>query len=107
MHNLSTPGCYGYLVLYNTICIIPLLGIVIGFVWTLGSRKLQPEEGRALKLLSGTMMLRLGAVLLFAPEMLGQVGAAIGILAVATMVTIIVILVDRLIHRSVPSTRRR
>ena len=106
MHDLSTPGYYGYLALYNMIYIIPLLGIVIAFVWTLGSRKLQPEEGRALKLLSGTMMLGLGTVLLFAPEMLEQIGAAIGILAVAVIVTLIVILVDRLIHRSVPSTRR-
>jgi hypothetical protein len=105
MHDLSTPEYYGYLAFYNMIYVLPLFGIVIAFVWTLGSRKLQPEEGRALKLLSGTMMLGLGAVLLLAPELLEQIGVAVGILAVAVVVTIIVILVDRLIHRSVPTAR--
>jgi thiol-disulfide isomerase/thioredoxin len=105
MHDLSTPEYYGYLAFYNMIYVLPLFGIVIAFVSTLGSRKLQPEEGRVLKLLSGTMMLGLGAVLLLAPELLEQIGVAVGILAVAVVVTIIVILVDRLIHRSVPTAR--
>jgi hypothetical protein len=100
LNDLSTPGYYGYLALYNMIYVIPLFGIVIAFVWTLGSRKLQPEEGRALKLLSGTMMLGLGIVLLFAPELLEQVGVAVGILLGAVVVTAMVILVDRRIHRS-------
>jgi hypothetical protein len=100
LNELSTPGYYGYLALYNVIYVIPLFGIVIAFVWTLGSRKLQPEEGRALKLLSGTMMLGLGAVLLLAPEMLEQIGVAIGILLGAVVVTAIVLVIDRRIGRS-------
>lgn len=106
LNDLSTPAYYGYLVLYNVIYVIPLLGIVIAFVWTLGSRKLQPEEGRALKLLSGTMMLGLGSVLLFAPEMLEQIGVAVAILGGSVVVTTLVILVDRLIHRSSHTPRR-
>jgi len=105
LSELSTPGYYAYLALYNVIYVVPLLGIVVAFVWTLGSRKLQPEEGRALKLLSGTMMLGLGSVLLLAPEMLEQIGAAVGILAGAVTVTLVVILVDRVIHRSLPTPR--
>jgi thiol-disulfide isomerase/thioredoxin len=100
LNNLSTPGYYSYLALYNLIYVIPLLGIVIAFVWTLGSHKLQPEEGRALKLLSGTMMLGLGAVLLFAPEMLEQIGVAVGILTGAVIVTAIVLLVERMARGS-------
>jgi hypothetical protein len=105
LSDLSTPGYYGYLALYNMIYVIPLFGIVIAFVWTLGSRKLQPEEGRALKLLSGTMMLGLGGVLLFAPEMLEQVGIAIGILVGAVLVTVVVLLVDRMVRGSAPTAR--
>jgi len=105
LSDLSTPGYYGYLALYNLIYVIPLFGIVVAFVWTLGSRKLQPEEGRALKLLSGTMMLGLGMVLLFAPELLEQVGVAIGILFGSVVVTGMVLVVDRRIHRSTPTTR--
>jgi hypothetical protein len=100
LNNLSTPGYYSYLALYNLIYVIPLFGIVIAFVWTLGSRKLQPDEGRALKLLSGTMMLGLGAVLLFAPEMLEQIGVAVGILAGAVVVTATVLLVERMARGS-------
>lgn len=105
LHDLSTPEYYSYVAFYNMIYVIPLFGIVVAFVWTLGSRRLQPEEGRALKLLSGMMMLALGAVLLFAPRLLDQIGAAVGIIAATVVVTIIVILVDRMIHRSVPSAR--
>jgi len=59
---------YLYLLLYNLIYVLPLLLIVIGFVRTLGSRKL----GRLLKLLSGLMMCGLGLLLVWAPEKLDQ-----------------------------------
>lgn len=98
LNDLPAPAYYGYLGLYNVIYVIPLFGIVVAFVWTLGSRKLQPEEGRALKLLSGMMMLGLGLVLLVAPGLLEQIGVAIGILAGAVIVTTIVTLTDRQIR---------
>ncbi len=68
LHALSTSGYYLYLALYNIIYVLPLLAIVLVFVRTLGSRKLQEREGRLLKLLSGTMMAGLGLMLLFYPE---------------------------------------
>lgn len=63
---------YLYLLLYNLIYVLPLLLIVIGFVRTLGSRKLSEREGRLLKLLSGLMMFGLGILLVWAPEKLDQ-----------------------------------
>ena len=63
---------YGYLVLYNLIYILPLLTIVLVFTLTLGSRKLSEDQGRVLKLLSGLMMLALGALMLVAPERLAD-----------------------------------
>jgi cytochrome c biogenesis protein CcdA len=63
---------YLYLLLYNLIYVLPLLLIVIGFVRTLGSRKLSEREGRLLKLLSGLMMFGLGVLLVWAPEKLDQ-----------------------------------
>ncbi len=95
LNDLNTPTYYGYLAFYNLIYVIPLLVIVIVFVWKLGSRKLQPEEGRTLKLLSGLMMLGLGGVLLLAPGLLEQVGVAIGILAGAVAITVVVTLIGR------------
>jgi len=68
LHDLSAGGYYLYLTLYNVVYVLPLLVIVLVFVRTLGSRKLQEREGRLLKLLSGTMMAGLGLMLLFYPE---------------------------------------
>jgi uncharacterized membrane protein len=66
----STAARYGYLAAYNLIYVLPLALIVAVFVRTLGSRKLTEREGRLLKLLSGLMMLQLGALLLLAPHLL-------------------------------------
>ncbi len=63
--------------------------IVIVFARTLGARKLTEREGRLLKLMSGLMMLELGALLLFAPERVSQVGIAFGLMLVAVVVTFI------------------
>lgn len=78
---------YLYLALYNVIYVLPLLAIVIAFVRTMGARKLSQREGRLLKLLSGLMMLGLGALLLLAPEKLGNVGLALGIPLAALGIT--------------------
>lgn len=69
---LPSSDYYAYLALYNVIYVIPLLLIVLGFVFALGGRKLKESEGRLLKLLSGTMMLGLGLLLLLAPERLNS-----------------------------------
>ncbi len=66
--DLSAAGRYAYLAAYNLIYVLPLAAIVIVFARTLGARKLTECEGRLLKLMSGLMMLELGALLLLAPE---------------------------------------
>ena len=78
---------YLYLAFYNLIYVLPLAAIVVVFARTLGARKLGEREGRLLKLLSGTMMLELGVLLLFAPEWLSRLGVALALLAVAVGVT--------------------
>ena len=44
--------------------------MVLIAVFTLGHRKLQQRQGRWLKLLSGTVIVLLGVVLLLAPQVL-------------------------------------
>jgi hypothetical protein len=78
---------YFYLALYNLVYVLPLAAIVLVFVRTLGARKLGEREGRLLKLLSGTMMLELGVLLLAAPEWLSRLGVAFALLAGAVAVT--------------------
>jgi hypothetical protein len=70
---LPSTSYYFYLLLYNVIYVVPLLLILLLFTFTLGQRKLQPQEGRLLKLLSGVMMLELGLGLLLLPQLLGSV----------------------------------
>jgi hypothetical protein len=95
LSDLSTPAYYGYLALYNSVYVLPLLAIVVVFVVTLGARKLKEEEGRMLKLLSGLMMLGLGLVLLFAPEMLSQPLTALALILAALAVTALVVWLAR------------
>jgi hypothetical protein len=87
LHDLPAMGRYLYLALYNVIYILPLLAIVLAFVYTMGARKLTEREGRLLKLMSGLMMLGLGALLAIAPDKLNNLAVALALVAVAVGLT--------------------
>ena len=70
LNELSTAQYYIYLALYNIVYVIPLAVIVGIFGWKMGGRKLGEKEGRILKLVGGSLMLALGLVLLFKPQLL-------------------------------------
>ncbi|MFZ2524224.1 MAG: hypothetical protein WAW87_02815 [Candidatus Ferrigenium altingense] len=85
--DLAPAARYGYLAAYNLVYVLPLALIVAVFAFSLGARKLTEREGRLLKLLSGAMMLELGALLLLAPDYLSRVGVAFGLMAAAVGIT--------------------
>jgi hypothetical protein len=87
LNGLSPVAHYGYLALYNLVYILPLLAIVLVFTFTLGSRKLTERQGRNLKLLSGLMMLGLGALMLLSPARLSDPLTAALVLGVALALT--------------------
>ena len=87
LESLSIESYYLYLLLYNLIYILPLLTIVVIFTIKLGSRKLSENEGMALKLLSGVMMLMLGLLLMVSPQLLNNIIAAASILLLAIFIT--------------------
>lgn len=91
---------YLYLAFYNMVYVIPLLLIVLAFVFALGGRKLKESEGRVLKLLSGTMMLGLGLMLLLAPDRLTNPLASMLVLALALGLTAMIVLSGRVFRRS-------
>lgn len=91
LNQLDTSKYYLYLAFYNLVYVIPLFIIVLIFTYTLGSRKLAESEGRALKLMSGLMMLGLGGVLLIQPEWLTNLAVAAGLLAAAVSLTLLFI----------------
>jgi len=95
LSDLSTFQHYTYLALYNLIYIVPLLAIVMRFAWTMGGRKLQEQEGRKLKLVSGSMMLTLGLVLLINPGLLQNLVATIAILVMAVGTALVAIYIEK------------
>ena len=90
LNNLSTASYYLYLVLYNLIYIIPLSIIVIIFTVTLGRKHLTEWQGRLMKLISGTMMLGLGSVLLFNPAILSNTLISFLLLAGALVISVVI-----------------
>lgn len=95
LSELPPAGYYLYLALYNLVYVVPLVLIVLVFVRSMGARKLTEREGRLLKLLSGAMMLELGALLLVAPEWLNKLTVALGLLGIAVAITWIAALMTR------------
>lgn len=95
LHKLTSIQYYMYLILYNTVYIIPLLVIVIIITATLGARKLTELHGRRLKLLSGIMMLFLGAALLLNPGFLNNLPATVGLFIAALSAAGIIIFLTR------------
>lgn len=95
LQKLPLAQYYFYLVLYNVIYVLPLLTIVLIFVSTLGSRKLTEEEGRILKLISGLMMLGLGAVLVIRPQLLNNIFVSVGLVLVVIVVGAGIVLLSR------------
>ncbi len=92
LQRLPIPVYYGYLALYNLVYVIPLACIVAFFAATLGSRKLTEWQGRVLKLLSGTMMLCLGIVLLTLPTLLTNALVSVGLLLLSVTVAGVVVI---------------
>lgn len=90
LHQLPSSTYYAYLALYNVIYVIPLALIVSVFSLTLGKRHLSEWEGRVLKLVSGTMMLGLGIMLVWKPELLNNIVASVAVLGVSVAVSALI-----------------
>ncbi len=89
LESLPLPVYYGYLAVYCTAYVVPLLAIVAAFTLTLGQHKLTAREGRLLKLLSGLMMLGLGLLLALRPEWLNHIGVTLLLIVFAILGTYI------------------
>jgi hypothetical protein len=95
LNDRSVLSSYLYLALYNVVRVIPLLVIVLAFTITLSSRKLTERHARVLKLLSGTMMLGLGAVLLIEPALLNSLLSSFALVAGAVGVSLVLVFATR------------
>lgn len=95
LNNLPATSYYLYLILYNIVYVIPLFIIVLGFTLTLGKRQLSEWQGRVLKLVSGSMMLGLGVILLVNPALLNSVMVSFILLLSALGVSLLVAMVTK------------
>jgi len=95
LHPLDTVTYYTYLAFYNLVYVMPLLAIVVLYGVTFSGRKLTEFQGRALKLLSGLMMLGLGAILTIAPERLTQIEWSLGIVFGAVVLALLILFYER------------
>ena len=59
-----------YILFYNLVYIIPLFAIFGAFLYTFKTARMTETQGRILKLIGGLLMLALGLIMLFKPELL-------------------------------------
>jgi hypothetical protein len=95
LSNLRPLEYYLHLTLYNVVYILPLAAVVAVFSLTLGSRKLSEAQGRVMKLVSGLMMLGLGAVVLVDPSLFNNVIVGVGLLAFALLAASAIVGLER------------
>ncbi len=70
LHQLPTWENYAYLALYNVAYMLDDSILLVIIVVTLSRRRLQEQQGRWLKLVSGVVILALGLAMIFAPDAL-------------------------------------
>ncbi len=87
-YDLSLVEKYLYIVGYNVVYVIPLIIILLIFVFTLGRMKLSEWSGRSLKLLSGIMIFSFGVLFIVDYQLLENILTPILLLFVSIVVTV-------------------
>jgi len=85
------------LALYMFIYQIDEIGIFLAAVFSLRASKLEEKHGRILKLIGGTLMLTLAAVMLIDPNLMNRVSTALLIFLIAFGAALLILLVHRTI----------
>lgn len=67
---ISTVTKFLYMLLYNVFYVVPLVAVVLLFVFTMGKYHLQERHGKVLKVVSGALLFFLGIILIFNPGLL-------------------------------------
>ncbi|MGC9309647.1 MAG: hypothetical protein ACP5D2_03055 [Candidatus Nanoarchaeia archaeon] len=87
---LSRLGYYLHILLYNVFYVIPLIVIVSIFAYTLGRKQFGKKNVQRLKLISGFMVLFLGLILIFQPNLLEKLIVSFSLLAGAVILGLLV-----------------
>ena len=87
-YNLGVTG-YLYIVIYNIVYVIPLIIILVLFVFTLGRMKVSEWGGRKLKLLSGLMIFSFGVLFIYDYQLLENFATPIILLLLSIGLTLV------------------
>jgi cytochrome c biogenesis protein CcdA/glutaredoxin len=87
---------------YLVAFLIDELVVFAAVLVTMRAVKLQERHGRALKLVSGVLMVTLAAVMIVRPTLLETVGGALLVFGVAAVVAAVGLLADRVARREAP-----
>jgi hypothetical protein len=90
IENLSIVESSLYIFLYNFVYVIPLIIILLIFVYTLGRRKITEIQGRKLKLLSGIMIFIFGIFFIIDHAQLENFFTPILILISSILITLLI-----------------
>jgi len=98
-YNMSLFEYYTYIFFYNVVYIIPLMIILLVFVYTLGRRKLTEWQGQKLKLLSGIMIFSFGLLFIIDHTLLENIATPILLLVISILSTVIVSYIWKSTHQ--------
>jgi len=87
-NNLSAFESGTYIFFYNLVYVIPLIVIVLIFVFTLGRRKITEWHGRIMKLMSGIMLSSFGFLFIYNYQLLENVITPILLLLCSLLTTL-------------------
>lgn len=89
-YNLSPVESATYIFFYNVVYVIPLVIIVLIFVFTLGRRKITEWHGRIMKLMCGIMLSSFGILFLFDYTLLENIVTPVLLLIFSLLTTLII-----------------
>lgn len=89
-YNFSPVESATYIFFYNVVYVIPLIIIVLIFVFTLGRRKITEWHGRIMKLMCGIMLLSFGILFLFDYTILENIVTPVLLLIFSLLATFII-----------------
>ncbi|UCH71760.1 MAG: hypothetical protein JSW62_05010 [Thermoplasmatales archaeon] len=90
LYDLSTIEYYLYIFFYNVVYVIPLIIIVLIFVFTLGRRKLTEWHGQIMKLVTGIMLTSFGVLFIVDYQLLENIVTPILLLFFSLTATAII-----------------
>ena len=96
--DVGPAGAAALFVVYLSVFLVDELVLFAAVVFTMQAVRVQERHGRALRVVSGVVMVALAVVLLTTPELMEDVVGATAVFAGAGLVAALVLLVDRRVH---------